>query len=697
MRNSFAFLIMLLVVPVISQAQWASDSVTNTPVCTAAGLQDYPRICPDGQNGAFVVWEDLRAGTYRVYAQHLNAAGVATWTANGIQVCTTTTSQQMPVVASDGHGGAYVVWQDARNQSVRGIDLFAQHITSSGSRAFADTGAPVCTANGDQTNANIISDGFGNAFVTWEDNRAALSLRPDLYINRISSAGVNWLDGNSMSSQNGRQQHAQLAADGTGGCFAVWESTEGNPSGIYAQHIDSSGTFRWTSGAGGLNIYQGPSSVQNSSHPSLCVDGSTLLVAWEVTNATQSNGQDIYAQRITSNGNKVYYNALAVTGDWFGDQTYPQIYSDDSTISGVYPYHGMIVIFKNDYSFTEPALSTVRLLADGVTRFPDYNNGFFEVAHQGVGSFATLPVATGDTHTGAFAVWVDARNDSSIYAQRVDRVDRRYLFPPGYSSGSWGEALSARPSSVAREVAICPRTNGLIAVWTDYRSGNADIYAQLLFMDGSLPIELSNFQVTSPREGEVDLAWQTASEHSCAGFEVQRRAIGDGFDNTYSVIGSYANDAQLRGAGTSSLAHYYAFRDYGVEPDVYEYRLIDIATDGTRHVHPAERIDASRSTDPGRWTVGTNEPNPFIETTEIPLTLASDAMLDVTVSDVMGRTVAVPMGHEFMSAGTHEIKLDARMIGSLSGTYFVRISANDPTTGLTLWHSNKPIMISLLR
>jgi hypothetical protein len=298
---------------------------------------------------------------------------------------------------------------------------------------------------------------------------------------------------------------------------------------------------------------------------------------------------------------------------------------------------------------------------------------------------------------GAFAVWVDARNDSSIYAQRVDRVDRRYLFPPGYTSGAWGEALSARPNSAARQVSICPRTNGLIAVWTDYRSGNGDIYAQVLFMDGSLPIELSNFNVTSPRVGEVDLAWQTANELSCAGFEVQRRSVGDVVDDSYRVVGSYLTEQGLRGAGTSTIARYYAFRDYGVEPSVYEYRLVDVSIDGTRRTHPAQRIDASRSTDPGRWSVGANEPNPFITTTEIPVALANDVMLDVTVSDVTGRTVAMPLFHEFMGAGLHDIKLDSRMIGGVSGTYFVRLTANDPATGLTLWRSNKPILISLLR
>src|SRR5207253_10432846 len=121
------------------------------------------------------------------------------------------------------------------------------------------------------------------------------------------------------------------------------------------------------------------------------------------------------------------------------------------------------------------------------------------------------------------AVWNDARGDSSIFAQRVDRYGKRY-FPTMGTTSRLGQAICYRGTQ-SKQVTLAPRTNGAIAAWTDYRNGNADIYAQLIFKDGSLPIELASFTATPTRHGDVDIRWETANEHACAGFELQRRTI----------------------------------------------------------------------------------------------------------------------------------------------------------------------------
>ena len=53
---------------------WGASGV---PVSTAPGDQQNPSLAPDGSGGAFVVWEDQRAGPPEVdiYAQHINADG----------------------------------------------------------------------------------------------------------------------------------------------------------------------------------------------------------------------------------------------------------------------------------------------------------------------------------------------------------------------------------------------------------------------------------------------------------------------------------------------------------------------------------------------------------------------------------------------------------------------------------------------
>src|SRR5436190_18924872 len=86
-----------------ASAQWYSDSVTNTPVCTASGTQDYPKACTDDSDGVIVTWEDTRGGIgFRVYAQRIDKNGRALWAANGVPLAATgNISQRFPVITSD--------------------------------------------------------------------------------------------------------------------------------------------------------------------------------------------------------------------------------------------------------------------------------------------------------------------------------------------------------------------------------------------------------------------------------------------------------------------------------------------------------------------------------------------------------------------------------------------------------------------
>ena len=105
--------------------QWTADGV---PICTATGVQYYLQATSDGAGGAIMTWRDSRSGD-DVYAQRINASGTVQWTADGEPLCTATGSQNSPQITSDGAGGAIVTWQDLRSGS---YDIYAQQIDSQG-------------------------------------------------------------------------------------------------------------------------------------------------------------------------------------------------------------------------------------------------------------------------------------------------------------------------------------------------------------------------------------------------------------------------------------------------------------------------------------------------------------------------------------------------------------------------------------
>src|SRR5215831_4196238 len=54
---------------------WSHDIVTNLQVAPQVPAQDDPAVVGDGQGGAFILFMDLRAGNFDIYAQHVNAKG----------------------------------------------------------------------------------------------------------------------------------------------------------------------------------------------------------------------------------------------------------------------------------------------------------------------------------------------------------------------------------------------------------------------------------------------------------------------------------------------------------------------------------------------------------------------------------------------------------------------------------------------
>src|SRR5262245_33356891 len=91
-------------------ASTARADANGLPLCTDTGTQVFPAIGPDASGGAIVAWNDSRTIALGVcYAQRVNATGAPQWTLNGVQL-STTGDQGPPALASDGAGGAYVVY-----------------------------------------------------------------------------------------------------------------------------------------------------------------------------------------------------------------------------------------------------------------------------------------------------------------------------------------------------------------------------------------------------------------------------------------------------------------------------------------------------------------------------------------------------------------------------------------------------------
>jgi len=117
-----------------------------------------------------------------------------------------------------------------------------------------------------------------------------------------------------------------------------------------------------------------------------------------------------------------------------------------------------------------------------------------------------------------------------------------------------------------------------IIAWQDGRDKDKpyyfDIYAQKVFEDGFLPVELEYFQAFN-QTNNISLEWGTASEKNNLGWNIYRSYEG------YELFNKI-NQQLIPGAGNSPIPVDYIYHDYEVKPNnIYTYYLEQIDYDGT--------------------------------------------------------------------------------------------------------------------
>ncbi|HKW15847.1 MAG TPA: FlgD immunoglobulin-like domain containing protein, partial [Candidatus Krumholzibacteria bacterium] len=520
--------------------------------CTQTGDQNFPATCPDGAGGAFVTWYDFRSGTHPdIYAQRLNAAGVPQWTSGGVAVCVATDDQFLPSVIADGAGGAIIAWHDGRTGGVNNADIYAQKLNAAGVAQWTADGVLISSGARNQFNPKLASDGAGGAIITWYDYRNNFST-PDIYAQRVNSAGVvQWLaDGIEIAVQPGTQIGPRIVPDGAGGAVIVWLDFRSlTHYDVYAQRVNSAGAVQW--GANGTAI---STATGLKFYLELISDGSGGAIAtWQ---DQRSGSADIYAQRVSSAGVALWAGDTAVCTD-ASHQDYPSIATDgahgaviaweDGRVSGSEIYAqrinatgvvqwtlngvavcaasgaqdrtgtasdgaGGAIIVWQDRRSGDYDLYAQRINAAGVTQWTA--NGIVVTTASGEQRF---PVAVSDGSGGAFLAWQDARNaDLDIYAQRLN------------GSGSMPTAVGDTPSLA--HVTISP----------------------------NVPNPFSNqtaFDIGLPQDANAEIGVYDATGRLVRRMDVagSRRMTFDGRDNNGRLLPSGVYFLRMRAEGETAI------------------------------------------------------------------------------------------------------------------------------------------------
>jgi hypothetical protein len=504
-----------------AQAAWTSDSTVNLPLCVQPYDQQLPVIVSDGVGGAIVTWQDNRASNGgHIYAQRVDATGTPRWTTNGVAIAAAAIKQVSPAIASDGAGGAVITWMTYPSGTAS--DIAAEHVDSTGTLHWGST--PVCIEPYNQVNPMIASDGAGGAIIVWQDGRSASY--SDIYAQRISATGAAlWtFDGVPVCTAVYDQTNPTIVADGAGGAFITWEDIRTlDDHDPYIQHVDSTGAFRWT-----VNGVQLCANFWDQLGPRVVPDGTGgAIVVWIDGRANPYT--DIYAQRVNAAGVPQWTTDGVAVCTALENQTKPMMISDGAG--------GAIIVWTDRRNGFDADIYAQRLSAAGV---PLWTANGVPVCTAAGDQLA--PTITSDGAGGAILTWYDTRNGSAadIYAQRLN------------ASGvaQWrsnGVALSSAPGYQTYPTIVGDGVGGAIVTWEDSRNGNTDVYAQNVHADGTLggsvlavgqppaPVRLAVEGVwPNPSSGDFEVGFSLRDPGPArlelvdlAGRVVESRSVGD--------------------------------------------------------------------------------------------------------------------------------------------------------------------------
>jgi len=458
--TTFAFLI--LAVPARAGVVWSCTPDSTVPVVVASGSQWNVQVAPDGSHGAVMVWQDRRGGTSdKLYVQRIAADGTVLWANGGIPLAATAGFQYYPQILGDGNGGAYITWQDNRDGA--DYDIYLQHVSAGGAMLLPAGGLPLCKAIGHQYYPRIVPSDDGGIVVVWQDRRAG---NFDVYAQKVNVLGDLLWTSNGVLVCNTEFDQVDPAPtpDGSGGVIITWSDYRGASgfTDVYAQRIRWNGGEAWKHN--GVPVVQ---ATNSQSSPQIVTDSAAgAIIAWQ--DRRNSTYDLVFAQRVDSNGTRLWPDngqPVAVTE---ANQYYPRMAADGAG--------GAVLVWQDNRGGFNYDIFAQRMSGAGqylwtvagkaVCTAPDHQ--YYPQVVAGGGSFVFT--------------WQDRRAGGyDIYAQRFDLAGE-------FRWDLNGAAVSTSPNDQYVPQLAGDGLEGAILAWSDFRMGTGatDIFANRIGSNGLL-------------------------------------------------------------------------------------------------------------------------------------------------------------------------------------------------------------------
>jgi len=438
--------------------------------------------------------------TFDITVQHQSDPTV------NVPVCTSSGEQLYPAIAEDGFGGAFIAWEDRRDSVSH---IYVQRVNSFGVPQWETDGVRVCNGSGKENQPDILSDGAGGAIVAWTDYRSGPA---KVYLQRLNDAGeLLWAE-EGVRPHDGTAYSPALTTDGHHGCIVAFSFDS-----TFVQRIDSSGNRRW--GSGGtwiMGTYQNPSIVSDT-------HGGAIV-------ATEEFPFSFWASCVDSTGTDVWDTQF---GTFIIGEPYPKLIGDG--MGGAY-------VSWMDLTSGNFQITVQRLSALGGSPW-----------RRTVGAAASdqMNSQLADDGSGDVIVtWQDydfsVSQKVTLLAQRLSRIGGTKLW------GASGTPIEHAPTDKQIPRIICDGSGGAIIVWEDVCRRDAnnapDLYSQRINSSGAIQWAGVGVPVTTAAGYQQDAQMVTDASH---GAWVTWKDDRNGSSNHDIYAQRIQSDGTLPGTGAS--------------------------------------------------------------------------------------------------------------------------------------------------
>jgi hypothetical protein len=291
-----------------------------------------------------------------------------------------------------------------------------------------------------------------------------------VYGARVSASGTVLDPGGVQLSQSvfNDSVHPRVASGG-GKFLVVWEDEpEDDYSDLGVALVRANGTVQKRWWIGGDN---------SQSHPDVAWNGQLFLAVWQ--DEPDPSNEDIYGARVTSDG--LTLDGCSSDSCPLGDDTGIPIATNagDEVLPTVTSNSGLFLVAWTDR--TDPSQPIVRDTAVALNGDALYQVGFDLSTNPG----NQQQVAAARNGANALYAWADLRSGttSDIFATtQKPGTDNDYN--PTVTPAA-GFAVSSAAGDQT-DPAVARRSGSYVVVWTDTRSGTADIYAARVGVAGAM-------------------------------------------------------------------------------------------------------------------------------------------------------------------------------------------------------------------